>query len=245
MALEHIPIGINHQGAVKTTLRCSACRWKCRLSSGWEARETRGRELPTLGWQRARRLVMLARWMHTERHSRNLLVSKEIKSGDSSEVDGHREGGRSRRLRRRSETFPHWDCEGTKPLPGVSPQGHQLELFLCCCARNKWLYGHVRLCCGQPGVEPARKPGLAVWGGCAGRPAGPARSLGLPHSCGNVALGVRLPEPREWAHGEVSSAGRVGKDYPAYCTAKGQKHLPSFEDKQYCSTYYKFFFTPW
>lgn len=109
---------------------------------------------------------------------------------------------------RRSKTFPHWDCEGTKPLLRVPAQRHQLQQLLdktalWTCEALLWATR------GGTGEE--------TWSGCvrgcAGRPAGPAGSLGPPAmkgsgpSCAGVALGMQLPEPREWAHREVSSMG--------------------------------------
>lgn len=82
-----------------------------------------------------------ARWMDTER------------------VAGAEDSGGEARL---SHTWTVKVQSPGVPLLGVPPQRHQLELFPCYCTRNKRLYGHVRLCCGQPGVEPVKKPGLAV-----------------------------------------------------------------------------------
>lgn len=81
------------------------------------------------------------------------------------------EGGKSQRLRRKSETGMWKDCEDIKaqgvyffPLLGVLPWSNQIRLFLCYSAVNKSFYGmsHLRLCCGKSGAELLRKPGLTV-----------------------------------------------------------------------------------
>lgn len=80
------------------------------------------------------------------------------------------------------------------------PWGHQLRLFLCYCAVNKWLYGmrYLRLCCGKPRAELARKPGLAV-DGCVGSQGGHvdhgSRMLrrGFDPAVSDSGLGMRLP----------------------------------------------------
>lgn len=46
----------------------------------------------------------------------------------------------------------------TVPLLGVPSQGRQPEVFLCCCAGNKWLYGTRQVC------QDRKKSDMSVFG---------------------------------------------------------------------------------
>lgn len=111
-------------------------------------RETRACELPTLGWQEAQRLVMLARWMDTERHRRNSLIRKEMKLGDTRKVDEDREGSQSWRPleeKRDFSTLGLWRhkaiAEGPcseAPAPAASGQNGFMDMWSSAVGNPGW-----------------------------------------------------------------------------------------------------------